>query len=178
MLVSKRMVLEFGRGNIMTKSNENDVALSLVDSNVQDFSYSDDSRECVADIDSSYKILYKGKYVGDVITRNLYRAEMLDSYDPDDAECEDNPEDYIDTEFDYPRKGEVVWCHVDRLDINPEWQNLGIGTALLQKYFRGATISPDNEGAKKLYARIGHPYSGNNDSAYYADVGYGVYEID
>ena len=39
----------------------------------------------------------------------------------------------------------MIYCHVDRLDIDDVRQNLGIGTEVLKKYFSGATLSPDNK---------------------------------
>ena len=90
----------------------------------------------------------------------------------------ENKEFFIDTDFDYIRDGEEIDCHIDRLDIDEPWQNLGIGTAILTKYFSGATLSPDNKDAQKLYSKIGHEYTGNDDGIINLDVDYGVYEID
>ena len=176
MLVSKRRVLEFGRGNIMTKASENDVSLRNVKQFEPEIYVSNDWRHEASVIISRYDdILYKGKVVGGVSYTTSYDSVMDDEYDDYDS---DNKEDYIDTDFDYTNKGDKRWCHIDRLDIDDQWQNIGIGTAILIKYFRGASLSPDNKDAQTLYARIGSQYTGNNDGILNTDVGYGVYEID
>lgn len=122
------------------------------------------------------EILFRGKRVGSIAYTTRYDAVMDDDYD-DDYDS-DVKERYIDIDFDYVNDGDKKDCHVDRLDIDDAWQNLGIGTAILRKYFSGATISPDNKDAKNLYARIGSEYSGRYDGILNLDAGFGVYEID
>lgn len=172
-MVKLHRVLEFGRGNVMTKADGGDVKLR----NKQISKPETYVRHKPIVVISKYdEILCKGKVVGGVSYTTSYEAEMDDDYDEDHDF--DDRERYINTEFDYDKNGEKIDCHVDRLDIDDAWQNLGIGTAILRKYFSGATISPDNKDAQDLYARIGSEYRGSDDGILNLDVGYGVYEID
>jgi hypothetical protein len=172
-MVKLHRVLEYGRGNIMTKANLDDVSLRTVKQGRPETFVSHDWRKDASVSISKYDdILFKGKKVGDILYTTRYDAVMDDDYDSDDKEF------YINTEFDYVNDGDMRDCHIDRLDIEDAWQNLGIGTAILTKYFRGATLSPDNKDARNLYSRIGHEYRGNDDGILNLDAGFGVYEID
>ena len=176
-MVKLHRVLEFGRGNIMTKASLNDVSLSTVKQSKPDTYVSHDWRQEASVSISKYDdILFKGKKVGSIAYTTRYDAVMDDDYDEDYDS--DDKERYINIDFDYVNNGDKKDCHIDRLDIDDAWQNLGIGTAILKKYFSGATLSPDNKDAQNLYARIGHEYTGNDDGILNLDAGYGVYEID
>ena len=176
-MVKLHRVLEFGRGNIMTKADLNDVSLKTVKQDSPETYVSSDWRHD-ASVSISYydDVLYKGKIVGGVSYTTRYEAVMDDDYD--EEYDSDDKERYINTDFDYVNKGDMIGCHVDRLDIDDAWQNLGIGTAVLKKYFSGATLSPDNKDAQALYARIGSEYRGSDEGILNLDVGYGVYLID
>lgn len=168
---------EFGRGNVMTKADWSDVKLRTRQiSEPETYVSSDWRHEASVSISKYDEILFKGKVVGGISYTTRYEAEMDDDYD-DDYDFDDK-ERYINMEFDYDKEGEEIDCHIDRLDIDDAWQNLGIGTAILTKYFSGATLSPDNKDAQKLYSRIGHEYTGSDDGIMNLDAGYGVYEID
>lgn len=176
-MVKLHRVLEFGRGNIMNKADWNDVSLRTVKQSRPDTYVSSDWRhDAIVSISTYADILYKGKVVGDVSYTTSYDAVMDDNYDEDYDS--DRKENYIDTEFDYAKSGDERDCHVDRLDIDGQWQNIGIGSTVLSKFFSGSTISPDNKDAQSLYARLGSEYSGSDEGILNLDAGYGVYEID
>ena len=169
--------LEFGRGNIMTKAGWDDVEISTKQKSKPETYVSSDLRhEASVSISTYDDILFRGKVVGGVSYTTRYEAEMDADYD--EEYDFDDKERYINMDFDYDKNGEEIDCHIDRLDIDDAWQNLGIGTAILTKYFSGATLSPDNKDAQKLYSKIGHEYTGNDEGIMNLDVGYGVYEID
>lgn len=69
---------------------------------------------------------------------------------------------------------------IDRIDIDTQYRNQGFGTRFIKdianKYFE-TYIVPDNENARRLYARLGD--DSNIRSPYdYLDQGYGVFKID
>lgn len=69
-------------------------------------------------------------------------------------------------------------AYVEGIDIDEEYQNQGIGTAALHQIsglWYGVEIAPDNEDARRLYARLGS--LSDWDVAPYLDQGYGVYRI-
>ena len=68
--------------------------------------------------------------------------------------------------------GEV---HIDRIDIDDEFQGRGFGTAALEA-FPGAYIVADNARAARLYARLGCEVSPVSDWAT-LDEGFGVYQL-
>lgn len=71
---------------------------------------------------------------------------------------------------------EYTYC--ERIDVDEQYRNCGIGTAALQSLsseFGGIVVAPDNEDALRLYERIGSEWS-HSDAAY-IDQGFGVYEI-
>ena len=71
-------------------------------------------------------------------------------------------------------------AYIERIDIDDEYQNCGIGTATLKEIsytYGGAYAAPDNADAQRLYARLGDDIS-ETDSIYaYCDQGFGVYSI-
>lgn len=78
------------------------------------------------------------------------------------------------------------YCYVERIDIIPEYRNLGIGTEVLTNTLydvfgwpcRTVIVAPDNADAQRLYSRIGSEVVGNVARVFgYYDQGYGVYEI-
>jgi ribosomal protein S18 acetylase RimI-like enzyme len=77
-------------------------------------------------------------------------------------------------------------CYVERIDIDDDWQNKGIGTEVLTKTIREEldyyyiVLAPDNTDAQRLYARIGDEttHAGGCDFDFgELDQGYGVYII-
>ena len=68
--------------------------------------------------------------------------------------------------------GEV---HIDRIDVDDEYQGRGFGTAALEA-FRGAYIVADNPRAARLYARLGCEVPPASEWAM-LDEGYGVYQL-
>lgn len=66
--------------------------------------------------------------------------------------------------------------HIDRIDIDDEYQNRGIGTTALQM-FPGAYVVPDNADAARLYERIGSEVRVTDEFSS-LDEGFGVYTID
>lgn len=73
----------------------------------------------------------------------------------------------------YYESGEV---HIDRIDIDDEHQNKGFGTKALAE-FSGAYIVADNEGAARLYQRLGSEVSVTDEFST-LDEGFGVYILD
>lgn len=71
-------------------------------------------------------------------------------------------------------------AYVERIDIDSENdRGKGYGTALLQELssiYGSITIAPDNEGAQRLYDRLGTDVSTRGDN-WAIDQGFGVYEI-
>ena len=172
---SKRRMYEFAQGNIMNKVKEYDVSMKLVD-----FSYDDpyfpnhyNKRDGRVITHEYYHVFYKNKQVGDLSVTREYEAVMDKDYDEDDSDCYNYPEKYIDYDFNYIKDGDIIDTHIDRFDIKDTWRNIGIGTAVLTKYFRGATLAPDNEDARRLYARLGE--EDYEDDSY--NIGYGVYSV-
>lgn len=69
-------------------------------------------------------------------------------------------------------------AYCERIDIDPEYQRRGYGTAALLELsavYGGIIVAPDNEDARRLYERIGTEANGVNTDIY--DQGYGVYKI-
>lgn len=67
---------------------------------------------------------------------------------------------------------------IERIDIDDEEQGKGYGTAAIKDLARRADrcfIVPDNEGARRLYARLGSETT--KDTWTYLDQGFGVYEL-
>lgn len=78
------------------------------------------------------------------------------------------------------------YCYVERIDIEPDYRNRGIGTEVLKHLLfdtfgwscRTVVVAPDNADAKRLYERIGSEVSGDVSRVFGdLDQGYGVYEI-
>lgn len=78
------------------------------------------------------------------------------------------------------------YCYVERIDIEHEYRNRGIGTEVLKHLLfdtfgwpcRTVVVAPDNVDAKRLYERIGSEVSGDAARVFGdLDQGYGVYEI-
>lgn len=70
-------------------------------------------------------------------------------------------------------------AYCERIDIDKEHRNQGIGTEalkLLSRKLGSVTVAPDNEDAQRLYERIGYDVTGKGDN-WSVDQGYGVYEI-
>ena len=65
--------------------------------------------------------------------------------------------------------------HIDRIDIDDEYQGRGYGTQALES-FPGAYIVADNARAAQLYARLGSEVSPASAWAM-LDEGFGVYQI-
>ena len=68
--------------------------------------------------------------------------------------------------------------YIERLDIEPEYQNNGFGTAAIKTVARTYDVvfaAPDNDGSQRLLERIGCEYTG--EEADYIDQGYGVYRV-
>lgn len=97
-------------------------------------------------------------------------------------------ENYVSLSYDILKEGTSVggatvmsdsgYTYCDRIDIDENFRNLGIGTAALQllsEEFGGLVVAPDNENARRLYDRIGCEWNG--EDAPYIDQGFGVYEI-
>ncbi|MCM1276040.1 MAG: GNAT family N-acetyltransferase [Lachnospiraceae bacterium] len=79
---------------------------------------------------------------------------------------------YIDLMID----DSFTYC--DCISIYARFQNRGIGTEVLRTVsaeFGGLVLAPDNEGARRLYARLGDIWDGYE--AGYIDQGYGVYRV-
>ena len=70
------------------------------------------------------------------------------------------------------------YAYCDFICVHDDKRNAGIGTAALEalvdEYDR-VVIAPDNEDARRLYARLGREWNG--EDAGYIDQGYGVYEL-
>lgn len=129
-----------------------------------------------ASFEAGFDILLDGEKVGFVSAVYDYDAVMCETYDEDDYRCVDEAEYYVDDEFDYLATGRPNACYVKRIDIYDGHLGKGIGSHVLTTFFSRAFLSPDNERAAKLYARIGS--EANNAYGEYPDHGYGVYQID
>jgi ribosomal protein S18 acetylase RimI-like enzyme len=77
-------------------------------------------------------------------------------------------------------------CYIDRIDVDDEYQNQGIGTYVLTNLldglgFRDVVVAPDNSDAERLYRRLGTPLNDNfldtECDFGYNDQGFGVYVI-
>lgn len=77
--------------------------------------------------------------------------------------------------------------YIERIDVDEGFRGQGIGTEAIREIagdFDSLFAAPDNEGAARLYARIGEQVVGEDIDAaapleclYYLDQGFGVYEI-
>ena len=72
--------------------------------------------------------------------------------------------------------------YVDRIDIAEAHRNQGHGTTFLRELgseYGTLIITPDNEGAQRLYERLGCTVSDRDYDATwcYVDQGFGVYEV-
>ncbi len=77
--------------------------------------------------------------------------------------------------------------YIERIDVEPMQQGHGVGSSAIREIagdFRRIFAAPDNEGAARLYARLGEKVVGEDVRAaapleclYYLDQGYGVYEV-
>lgn len=82
---------------------------------------------------------------------------------------------------------DAEYGYVERIDVEPMHQGRGIGSSAIMEIagdFRCVFAAPDNEGAARLYARLGEKVVGEGiDSAapleclYCLDQGYGVYGV-
>ena len=76
-------------------------------------------------------------------------------------------------------EGDEVEAYCERIDIDENHRNAGHGTEALRALsseFGDIYVAPDNEGAQRLYERLGCDAS-NCDVADYLDQGYGFYRI-
>lgn len=70
-------------------------------------------------------------------------------------------------------------AYVERVDIDAGYRNRGYGTAMLKQFaarYGTVYLAPDNDGARRLYARLGDDVT-SKGSWGYVDQGYGVYAI-
>lgn len=73
--------------------------------------------------------------------------------------------------------------YLARLDVNEDERGKGYGTALIQKLveiYGSVIVTPDNEDAARLYARLGTSIEGTplyDESFFALDNGFGVYSI-
>lgn len=70
-------------------------------------------------------------------------------------------------------------AYVERVDVDDGYRNRGYGTAMLKQLaamYGAVYLAPDNDGARRLYARLGDDVT-DKGSWSYVDQGYGVYAI-
>lgn len=70
-------------------------------------------------------------------------------------------------------------AYVERVDIAVGYRNRGYGSAMLKRLaamYNGIYLAPDNDDARRLYARLGDDVT-SKGSWSYVDQGYGVYAI-
>lgn len=70
-------------------------------------------------------------------------------------------------------------AYVERTDVDTTYRNRGYGTAMLKQLatmYDTVYLAPDNDGARRLYARLGDDVT-SKGSWSYVDQGYGVYSI-
>lgn len=89
--------------------------------------------------------------------------------------------------YELHQNGEIIgWAsvlasetaYVERIDIAADHRGQGAGTWMLKELsrrFGSIYLAPDNENARRLYARLGCDYTGSDAEA--VDQGLGVYEI-
>lgn len=68
---------------------------------------------------------------------------------------------------------------VERIDIDDEYQNKGIGSSALEQLseeYEDLYIVPDSNDSARLYARLGSEVPASSDWSY-KDIGYGVYKL-
>lgn len=69
--------------------------------------------------------------------------------------------------------------YVERVDVDDGYRNHGYGTAMLKQLaamYGGVYLAPDNDDARRLYARLGDDVTDKGTWGY-VDQGYGVYAI-
>lgn len=69
--------------------------------------------------------------------------------------------------------------YVERIDVDDGYRSHGYGTAMLKQLaamYGGVYLAPDNDDARRLYARLGDDVT-SKGSWGYVDQGYGVYAI-
>lgn len=70
-------------------------------------------------------------------------------------------------------------AYIERIDVEDGQRNRGYGTAMLKRLaamYGGVYLAPDNDAARRLYARLGDDVT-SKGSWGYVDQGYGVYAI-
>lgn len=70
-------------------------------------------------------------------------------------------------------------AYIERIDVDTTYRNRGYGTAMLKqlaKMYGDVYLAPDNDGARRLYARLGDDVT-SKGSWSYVDQGFGVYAI-
>lgn len=70
-------------------------------------------------------------------------------------------------------------AYVERIDVDDGYRNRGYGTAMLKQLaamYGDVYVAPDNDDARRLYARLGDDVTGKGSWGY-VDQGYGVYAI-
>lgn len=70
-------------------------------------------------------------------------------------------------------------AYIERIDVDDGYRNRGYGTAMLKQLaalYGAVYLAPDNDDARRLYARLGDDVT-SNGSWGYVDQGYGVYAI-
>lgn len=70
-------------------------------------------------------------------------------------------------------------AYVERIDVDDGYRNRGYGTAMLKQLaamYGDVYLAPDNDDARRLYARLGDDVTGKGSWGY-VDQGYGVYAI-
>ena len=70
-------------------------------------------------------------------------------------------------------------AYVERVDIAVGYRNRGYGSAMLKRLaamYNGVYLAPDNDDARRLYARLGDDVT-SKGSCGYVDQGFGVYAI-
>lgn len=70
-------------------------------------------------------------------------------------------------------------AYIERIDVDDGYRNRGYGTAMLKQFaarYGTVYLAPDNDGARRLYARLGDDVT-SRGSWGYVDQGYGVYAI-
>lgn len=70
-------------------------------------------------------------------------------------------------------------AYIERIDVDDGYRNRGYGTAMLKQLaalYGAVYLAPDNDDARRLYARLGDDVT-SKGSWSYVDQGYGVYAI-
>lgn len=118
-------------------------------------------------------------------TGNSYFADSADDYDYHyyDIMQDNNRVGTIEIIDQFTDDNDV--CYVDRIDVDSNYRNQGIGTEVLTNTLKDmgydyVVVAPDNSDAQRLYDRIGSEYNyiyGCECDFGYNDQGYGVYII-